>query len=169
MINKEIAIKNVVELQKILPKSFAIYGTALGSLREGDVIGHDPDTDIGMMIEDFNYADVNIIIRQGFDLIRIFGSSHFGLEISFRKDGVKTDIMFFYKDGNNKRFNCLWDKNIPIVHEYPNNSFDVIEGKLGNENIRTLGEKYIKLVYGSNWRVPVKEWNWRTDHKCIKI
>jgi len=34
-------------------------------------------------------------------------------------------------------------------------------------NIPAQTEDYLILVYGENWRTPVKEFNWKTDHKCI--
>lgn len=165
--NRESAQKNVVDMQRIFPKSFAVYGTALGSLRENDVIQHDLDTDIGIFIEDLSFSSLNNAVREGFDLIMTYGSPGFGYEMAFRRNGVKTDVMCFYrKDG--KIFNCLWDNWEPIIHEYQPELFEVILGKLGENVIKTLGEPYVKHVYGDEWKTPITEWNWRTDHKCIK-
>lgn len=173
---KEAAINNVVDIQRVFPKSFAIYGTALGSIREQNIISHDLDTDCGIMSEDFSWEDVNSAIKLGFDILMVYGSSHYGLEIAFYRDGVKTDLMVFYKSkkDENKIFNCLWKNggvnglSDQIIHEYDKDMFEVIDGRLDKYIIRTLGVKYIEHVYGGKWKVPVTKWDWRTDHKCIK-
>jgi hypothetical protein len=176
MIERARAVKNVVELQSIFPTSFAVYGTALGSLREKNVIEHDPDADIGVFSDDFSWAGVNEAIRRGFVIEAVFGSRYYGMEITFIRNGVKTDLMLFYTDPENpgKRFNCLWEnggkdgiKNA-IVHEYDEALFAPVHGTLGDATIRTLGEAYVEKVYGENWRTPIKEWDWRTDHLCKK-
>lgn len=177
MIESTRAVKNVVELQSIFPTSFAVYGTALGSLREQNVIEHDPDTDIGILSEDFTWDCVAEAVRRGYRILSVFGMRYYGMEIAFSKNGVKTDLMFFYQDPENpaKRFNCLWEnggrdgiKNA-IVHDYDQAILAPVQGTLGDATIRTLGEAYVERVYGKNWRTPVKKWDWRTDHLCKKI
>lgn len=172
MIDKIIAANNIVELQGIFKNSFAIYGTALGSLRERDIIDHDLDTDLGIIDSDFIWEQVTQSIKQGFSIISIFGLRFHGLEISLRKNGVKTDIMIFYERSDGDIYNCLWDNggrnglSDAIIHEYDSDVFKIIDGYLGENKIRTLGEDYIKAVYGDNWREPVKTWDWRKDHLC---
>lgn len=172
--DKIAAINNIIDIQKLFPRSFAVYGTALGCLREGNIIDHDKDTDIGILFRDFTWEQVSHAIRRGrFSIISIFGSYPYGMEIAFRRNGVKTDLMLYYENGD-KFFNVLWNNggrngsSDAIVHEYPSFMFDVEKGFLDDFEIRTLGEQYIEHVYGTKWRTPVKEWNWRTDHKCIK-
>lgn len=171
--DRERAANNVFELQTIFGKSFATYGTALGSLRENNIIEHDPDTDIGIFSDDFDWDMVSEAVRWGFNIVAVFGARHHGLEIAFKKGGIKTDLMVFYnKDG--KVINSLWlngccDINKDeIIHEYEKEMFEIQLGQLGDKTIRTLGENYINHVYGDNWKVPVKKWDWRNDHKCKK-
>lgn len=176
MARATVATTNVAELQEIFPQSFAVYGTALGSLREQNVIEHDSDTDIGILEENFKWEGVTEAIRRGFGIIAVFGMRHYGMEIAFRRDGIKTDLMLFYRSPDNpvKRFNCLWDNggrngiSDAIVHEYDEQLLEPIEGQLGVERIKTLSEKYVEAVYGKDWQVPVKKWDWRTDHLCKK-
>ncbi len=73
MIESARGVKNVVELLLIFPRSFAVYGTALGSLREQNIIAHDPDTDIGIRSEDFNWDAVNEAVRRGYTISRRLG------------------------------------------------------------------------------------------------
>ena len=172
---KEIAEANVAVLLSIIPKSFAVYGTALGFVREGGVISHDQDTDIGIFSDDFSWDFITRAIGHGFQIISIYGMRHHGLEISLRREGVKTDIMLFYREGD-KVWNSLWDNGCrhgladEIRHEYNCHVFKTITVKLKNNgvNLASLGEEYLEEVYGKDWRVPVREWDWRTSHKCIK-
>ncbi len=170
---QEQAIINVHGLQQIFEKSFAVYGTALGSLREKNIISHDLDTDLGIFTEDFSWDLVNKAIALGYNIRSVFGMRHYGLEISFIKNEVKTDLMVFYHDGE-KVFNCLWDnggKNgmtDKIIHEYDQSVFLIEDGQLGWCKVKTLGLKYILAVYGENWQIPVKHWNWKEDHLCLK-
>ena len=176
MIERARAVKNVVELQKIFKDSFAIYGTALGSLREKNVIEHDPDTDMGILEENFKWACVVEAARAGFTILAVFGSRYYGMEIAFARDGVKTDLMLFYADKEDptKRFNCLWENGgrngmeDVIVHEYDARLLEPITGTLGDAEIRTLGQAYVERVYGEEWQTPKPKWDWRTDHKCRK-
>ena len=176
MIRRAEAIKNVVELQSIFKESFAVYGTALGSFRENNIMEHDPDTDIGIFSEHFEWAGVTEAVKRGFRILSVFGMRYHGMEIAFARDGVKTDLMFFYKSKEDptKRFNCLWDNggrrgmSDQIMHEYDEKLFKIINGKIGSDFIRTLDIDYIEHVYGKDWKTPVTKWDWRTDHKCRK-
>lgn len=173
--NKEIAQHNAVVLLSIIPKSFAVYGTALGFVREGGIISHDQDTDIGIFSDDFSWDFISRAIHMmGFEIVSIYGMRHHGLEVSLRREGVKTDIMVFYREGN-KVWNSLWDNGCrhgladEIRHEYSDRAFKTKTIKLNNGvNVASLGEEYLEEVYGKDWRVPVREWDWRTSHKCIK-
>lgn len=176
MTERTLAAHNVADLQEIFPQCFAIYGTALGSLREQDVIEHDPDTDCGILSEHFTWDQVSQAVRKGFEIVAVFGMRHYGMEIAFRRNGIKCDLMLFYqdKDRQGKLFNCLWKNGgrngmaDEIVHEYDAEMLTVIQGKLGEETIRTLGESYVRHVYGENWKIPVRKWDWQTDHLCKK-
>lgn len=163
------ALQNVQLFQAIVPKAFAVYGTCLGFQRDGDIILHDLDTDMGIMAHDFNYNILEDLQRAGFKITKIFGMPSCGMEIAFKKDGIKTDLMLFYKH-DKLLFNCLWDNggenglSDMIVHSYDPallKSFETTKG------VRHLSRDYIESVYGLEWRTPTSPWNWRTDHKCI--
>ena len=171
--NKEIAIKNILDFTSCLNnKYFLVYGTALGTLRDGDIISHDLDIDIGIMEKDFNWDMVNEIFKKGFSLVRIFGMKSCGLEMTFKKDDIRIDLMFFYKD-----FNVIWNSlwlsdginglKDMLIHSYSPEVFKVEEKILRGFKLNSLGEDYIKRVYGYNWRTPVKQWNWQSSHFCI--
>ena len=163
------ALKNLVDIQKEFNSGFLAYGSALGAVREQDIIAHDLDTDFGVFDEDFNFAHITNLVRNGFVISSVFGMRHYGLEISLTRDGVKTDIMIIY----DRSWNCLWDNggknglSDAITHRYNSKIFDKIEKvKIKNEEFNSFGIPYIEAVYGKDWNIPVKNWNWRTDHHC---
>ncbi len=170
--NNKIAQKTLVDFVSCLEeKYFLVYGTCLGALREKDFIGHDLDIDIGIMRKDFKLEYVNALIEKGFKLHNMFGMLECGLELSFKKDGIKIDLMLYYQTGY-KIWNCLWDNggrnglNDMIVHSYDTKLFEIQELELGGELFYSLGLDYIKAVYGEAWKTSITPWNWRTDHLC---
>ena len=174
MINKKQAIENLKDVQMEFPKGFLAYGSALGAHRDGDVIDHDLDTDFGVFSEDFNFRAISNLVRKGFEIGLIFGMRHYGMEIALTRGGVKTDVMIIYR-GKDKYWNSLWDNGgrnglaDEIRHEYKTGVFvERQEVKVGEHTFSYFGERYIEAVYGEDWMTPVKEWDWRTDHKCRK-
>lgn len=172
--NRDIAIKNLRDVQLAFPLGFLAYGSALGAYRDGDIIGHDLDTDFGVFSGNFSFEAINQLTDKGFKILNVFGMRHYGFEIALARDGVKTDIMVIYYDEENGKFwNSLWDNggrkgmSDEIRHEYKSQVFDFMGVKrLGEFNFNCPSDKYIEAVYGEDWMIPVKEWNWRTDHKC---
>jgi len=171
--NKKLAIRNILDFTSCLDdKYFLVYGTALGALRENDIISHDLDIDIGIMEKDFNWKMVNKIFKKGFSLVRIFGMKSCGFEMTFKRNEIRVDLMFFYTEGG-LIWNSLWLNNglnglsDMLVHSYNPNYFEIEEKILSGFKFYSLGENYIKSVYGDNWKTPVKEWDWKTSHFCI--
>jgi len=160
MMDIQQAEENVVTLLAIIPKSFAIYGTALGIVRDGQIIEHDTDTDIGLFSDDFDWKIIDTAIKYGFTIISIYGTRHHGLEISLARNGIKTDIMILYRD-NDIVWNGLWDDDgrTEVRHEYPADIMVVTEKRVqSGSHIKTLGEPYLRYVYGEKWRTPIKKW-----------
>lgn len=174
------AVQNLKELSEIMTKNgvrnFLIYGSCLGAVREGDIIEHDLDTDMGIMAEDWKFDILRQLFEAGYEIRNIYGMFNYGCELYLRKNGIKTDIMFFYRDEENKKlWNCLWDnlckngEKDKIKHVYPIDIFDDLNWVyLGGEYfyVPTYSDTYLSLVYGPNWRTPIKEFDWRKDHKC---
>jgi len=178
--NKSFAIQNLKEISGILTsnnvRNFLVYGTCLGAVRERNIIEHDLDTDLGIMAEDWNFDLLRQFIEVGYEIRNIYGMFKYGGEIYLRKNGIKTDIMFFYKDEKKGQYwNCLWDNQCvngekdKIKHVYPLSFFD----NLNWYNLEDFpfqapenANGYLSLVYGPDWRTPVKKFDWRTDHQC---
>ena len=177
--DKAVAQKNLIDFTNVLRKYkvrwFLTFGTCLGAFREGKIIEHDKDLDVGIMQEDFSYGMLKGFYDAGFQIKFTFGMRFLGQEIAFVRDGVKIDLMFFYTKGD-KAYNALWQNGgrngmsdiVKLV--YPRNLFDeFVEMNMCGHNFLVVKntEEYIKTIYGETWNVPDKEWQWWASPKNI--
>lgn len=165
--DKRIAIDNLLHIKDIFPNMFLVYGTALGSIREKDILTHDLDTDIGIFNTDFSYNKLDVLRDHGFIIRNIFGMINYGCEISVMRNGIKTDIMFFYKNDTGY-WNALWD-NVCVngekdIIKHQVSGFNFIESELQGNKFKCPNEDYLVEVYGKDWKTPIIKWDWRTDH-----
>jgi hypothetical protein len=172
--DKKIALENLVILRDILDfystDWFLTDGTLLGYYREGDFIGHDTDTDIGIFMNTFNKKCIYDIVKE-FKIEHIFGMPESSLEIALRRLGVKTDLFFFYEkddlvyhsafmnfsaagytrlDFPYKKFGTKWIS-------WKDNTFKVPQNELD----------FITTKYGDNWETPEKNWHWGISPKNV--
>jgi phosphorylcholine metabolism protein LicD len=120
ILNREKALKNLVDADKIFKNAWLDAGTALGAYREQDFISHDKDTDMAILAEDFDLKMVDKMIEKGFSIKHILGTIDNGLEISFIRDGVKLDLFVYYLDGSQRVHSIYqwpkgWIKGEPII------------------------------------------------------
>lgn len=170
-INKESALKNIIEARDILNNLKMDYwltdGTLLGSYRNNDFIDHDEDLDFGAFIDNYNDKLILDFVDNGWKLVNVFGKRDCGLEISFKKRGIKLDFFFFYKEGD-KYWHGAWrkfkkdGKKLRNLIKYYYDDFKLTEVDFKNEkfNIPQNTEKYISTKYGPDWKTPVKKWDW---------
>lgn len=170
-LNKQDAFLNIVEARNILNKLKMDYwltdGTLLGYYRNGDFIDHDEDLDFGARIDNFDERLLMDFVDNGWKLVSIMGNRNCGLEISFKKRGIKLDIFFFYREGM-KLWHGAWRKikedgqvkrNL-IKYYYDDFVLTKTDFKGESFNIPGETEKYISTKYGANWKTPVKKWDW---------
>jgi len=173
--DQNIAVKNVKDFTDVLERHkvrwFLSHGTCLGALREGNIIGHDKDTDVGIMADDFNYRILKDLLDAGFYLGNIFGMRTKGMEISFSRDKVKVDLSLYYKIGDNV-YTAFWNNGCRngmddiIKMVWPANVFEsYTQLSLAGYTMKAPGliDKYITSLYGPNWMTPVVKWDWRKD------
>ena len=151
-------------------KCWLTDGTLLGCIRNNGFIGHDPDIDLGIRIEDVSYKLIRDI-REKFNIKHVLGFLEDGLEITIIVDGIPIDLFFFYKDGN-RFYHCAYYlgtlngiNNRQIRYYY--NNLDLIKHNfLGLEVLIPKNNiEYIKSKYGESWNIPDTSWNNMLDPK----
>ena len=171
--NKELALKNLIEITDILKKynisHWLTDGTLLGLIRENDIIDHDHDTDIGLTIENFDKTVVFELIKSGFKIENVWGDyEKVGFEIGLLKNGIMTDLFFFEKNDSGEFFHSAY------VHHHGNTFrridyiYDVFDIKtslfLGhNFYIPDNPVKFLITKYGKEWNIPNTKWDYAYD------
>ena len=149
---------------------FLSSGTCLGYFREGKIIDHDYDIDVGIWSEDYNETLIEEMRKEGLIHYRTYGSPDLGMELSFRYPGTllgrnaKIDIFLHYlekdEEGNNKVF---WISYAPFKKnkkriKYRVDAFNLKKANfLGMEyHVPYPTLNYIKQHYGDDWMIPKK-------------
>lgn len=153
--------------------AFPAYGTLLGAVREGHLIGHDSDADIGYVSRHTHPFDV---IRESFELQRVLAraghqtSRYSGASIKVivaEGDGYKRGLDVFggYHDG--ERLNLMGEIRTPFRPEwiFPLGT-TTLEG-------RTLPapaepERVLEVTYGPGWREPDPAFEFTTPRSTIR-
>lgn len=140
--------------------AFLDYGTLLGAVRAGRMIGHDLDIDIGYLSRAQSPADA---MRDSFDVERVLRRTH-GWRVQ-RKDGGLLQVFFPQVDGRRRNIDIFTaffvDGTLYQVHDtrMPGDVGDILplttvmlEGRQMPAPHRP--EKLLESLYGPGWRVP---------------
>jgi phosphorylcholine metabolism protein LicD len=176
IIKKKEALDNLIELDKLFRELNVEYwltcGTLLGFYRDNDFIAHDKDTDICVNSEHFNGYVLKRILSKGFKIHKCFGELEDGFEISFFRNGVKTDIFLFYKN-EDKWYNSVYADFTSIdclKFDYVYEPFEISENIFLGYSFKTPKniEHFLKQQYGDNFMIPNKNWIWWKSPKNLK-
>jgi hypothetical protein len=178
-VNLEIAIENLREISSVLEKKgvkhWVTDGSLLGLVRENKLLDHDADTDIGLFGHNFDFRVLEMLETRGFTLEHTFGDPRSSLEIALKRDGVKTDLFFFYR---------VWKLNgkLPSLrfrhsafHDFTSETYRRIDyfykpfGVMkktfrdGRFPIPRKPERFLVQKYGVDWQTPVIKWDYAFD------
>jgi glycerol-3-phosphate cytidylyltransferase len=166
--NPSLALKNLIDLDKLLRKEKIPYwiqdGTLLGYYREKNFIGHDLDADIGIEFKHFSPKTLEAIKSIGFEIKHMFGYPEDSFELSLTRFDTKIDIFFYYTH-NDIFYHCAFDKNKRIDYRYE--KFSTKEVTFLNHKLFAPADElgFILKKYGENWNIPDPKWNWAYSPK----
>lgn len=169
----------IVAVQEILGRegidAFADFGTMLGLVREGRLLAHDLDVDMGVIINDpLDIVKIRMVMeRFGFRASREYYRGTDLVESSFRLFGVKLDINYYQVDEESARTWLFYrhpdkqygprERDIVEMRYSPIREFTTVDVNGTPIKIPANAEQLLAEKYGPNWRVPDKDWiYWRS-------
>lgn len=159
--------------------AFPAYGTLLGAVRDGALIGHDSDADLGYVSEHTDPVDV---IRESFALQRRLTERGYQ---THRYSGIAFKVDVIEADGSKRGLDVFGGFIAPPVGESP--SMLYLMGEIGapfeREWIFPLGtttlegrtlpaparpEKLLEATYGPGWEVPDPAFHFETPRTTVR-
>lgn len=168
-------IELIESVQKILKESdicaFADFGTLLGLIREGKLLSHDLDVDIGVILKDPNdiYRVHIAMERNGFDLWRQYSNKDMVVEESYKRGDLKVDLNFYQIDEKtsktwlfytkpNYKYETKTQRHIVEMTYSPIKEMQTICIQGHDIVIPLNAEQLLVEKYGESWRTPDKGW-----------
>ncbi len=139
--------------------AFLAYGTALGAIREGKLIGHDSDADLGYVSVHTHPVDV---IRESFELQRRLAAMGFritrysaaAIKVHVREaDGMDRGLDVFGGFLRDGELNLMGEISVPYRREW---IFPLGEARLEGRPFPVPADtdKFLTATYGPHWRSP---------------
>lgn len=164
----------IVLVQRLLRElgisSFVDFGTLLGLVREGRLLAHDMDIDIGVMLEDASDRErIRIAFeRFGFTVWRQYIYQGKAVEESYCLKGIKVDLNYyrisettsetwlFYQAPGRKYRNR--ERNVVKMTYSPITQTKTITVEEHEIDIPVNAEQLLEEKYGKDWRIPDVDW-----------
>ncbi len=168
-------------LKEIGIESFADFGTMLGIIREGKLLSHDLDIDMGVIVKEKVDLDrIRLHLEKfGFNIWRQYFYGDMIVEESYRFSNLKIDLNY-YKISDTDSKTWLFYREPDV--EYPDNLRNIVEMtyspikefttvELAGEQIRipANAEQLLVEKYGPTWRTPDKGWIYWLSPAAEKI
>jgi hypothetical protein len=146
-------------LEKVGVDAFLAYGTALGAIRDGGLIGHDSDADLGYVSIHDHPVDV---IRESFRIqraltdmgYRVTRYSAIGLKVHvLESDGLDRGLDVFGGFMRDGHLYLMGEIAVPFEREwiYPLGTAS-LEGR--EFPVPANADKFLTATYGPRWRTP---------------
>lgn len=167
-LNAEKALRNTRDLLDALHSAgvtaWVQDGTLLGLVRDGTVIPWDHDTDTGMFASDWSDACHDALAAAGFTLKKALGKRSNGWQHRWVRDGVKTDIFFYYPSGGGRVWHAAYVSERK-QYRFTYDAFDVapLETSAGVMLAPSPPEAFLVAKYGADWRTPKRKWHFAYD------
>ena len=160
--------------------TFADFGTLLGLIREGKLLSHDLDMDIGLIDnKNVGIQKIEAFLKQnGFILWRTYFLNDKIVEQSYYYKGIKVDFNYYESD---KKHSYTWLFYRDPKKKYKENrdvvkmtysKIDKMKQIVINDrkiSIPSNAKTILKEKYGPNWTVPDKKWIYWQSPAATKI
>lgn len=139
--------------------AFLVYGTLLGAVREGKLIGHDSDADLGYVSEHEHPADImtesfriqRLLAEAGYDITRYSGAA-FKVDVREGDGSVRGLDVFggFMRDG---RLHLMGEIRTEFRREW---IFPLATARLEGREfpVPADSDRFLAVTYGPSWRKP---------------
>lgn len=145
---------------------FIAFGTLLGLVREGQLLSHDKDADVGVLVDSPEAAIscAQLLCKGNESLIApslVSGhpmANHLNVAVLDCETGIAVDLFFFYQDRDGF-YSGVYTTSAPIIWRYSNldTATEVYAGK--QYPVPAPPERFLECTYGSMWREPVVNWD----------
>ena len=160
-------------LKKVGVDAFLAYGTALGAIRDGGLIGHDSDADLGYVSIHDHPVDV---IRESFRIqraltdmgYRVTRYSAIGLKVHvLESDGLDRGLDVFGGFMRAGHLYLMGEIAVPFEREwiYPLGTAS-LEGR--EFPVPANADKFLTATYGPRWRTPDPAYKFTTPASTIE-
>lgn len=161
-------------VQKLLSElgiiSFADFGTLLGLIREGHLLAHDLDSDMGVIINnEDDLARIKLKLeRFGLTPWRQYVYGDKIVEESYRFNGIKVDLNYYRITDKESKTWLFYrapgvtysnnERNIVEMHYSPIKNFKRLYIQGYEITIPANAEQLLEEKYGKNWKIPDTGW-----------
>ena len=158
-------------LQGIGISAFADFGTLLGIIREGKLLAHDLDVDIGVILnEPFDTHRIRVAMeRSGFTLWRQYINGERIVEESYRLNSLKVDFNYYEMDDRYAKTWLFYSKpgfqyekktlrHIVEMTYSPIREMQTVSVGDCRIVIPKNAEQLLTEKYGQSWRIPDTGW-----------
>jgi tetratricopeptide (TPR) repeat protein len=151
----------ILDLKRFLDENdipfFLSDGTLLGIHRDGELLSHDHDIDIGLSWDIPRQELVNLISQsENFAISEdqlLSGKFDWNIPVSHKTNGVSIDFFFFKPEG--EFLDCGLDHlPNPMVWRFSAFKTKLIQYRGNDYAVPENPEQYLIEAYGPNWRIP---------------
>ncbi|MGN0062881.1 MAG: hypothetical protein ACI379_01460 [Nocardioides sp.] len=151
---------------------FIAYGTLLGAVREGKVLGHDSDADLGYVSRHTNPVDVSLesyriqrtLAEQGWEITRYSGAA---FKISVTEGEMTRGLDVFGGFMDSGRLYLMGEIGVDFREEWV---FPLTTATLHGREMPVphRADKLLDVTYGENWRVPDPAFKFTTPSRTTR-
>lgn len=144
------------------------FGTLLGVVRDGKLIKHDSDLDLGVFISDYNPKIKEAFVKAGFEYKHGFSiADNTAREETFMLENVSVDLFYFTQSDDTMHchiFGLQKDKTRrirqinTIYSGFKKIAFEGKEFNIPQDEIQRLID-----TYGTDYTIPIKGWHTPND------